>query len=96
MGHEVVVFQVLAPGEQRLAAAGDVEFVDLETGDRMVASTPAVRDAYEQRVRAFVEAQRAFALAEGMTFVDVATDRPLDAVLRAFTQQRAAQAGGGR
>ena len=96
MGHEVVVFQVLAPGEQRLASAGDVEFVDLETGERMVASTPAVREAYEQRVRAFVEAQRAFALAEGMTFVDVATDRPLDAVLRAFTQQRAAQAGGGR
>jgi uncharacterized protein (DUF58 family) len=96
MGHEVVVFQVLAPGEQRLAASGDVEYVDLETRERLVASTPAVRDAYEQRMRAFVDAQRAFARAEGMTFVDVGTDRPLDAVLRAFTQQRAAQAGGAR
>jgi uncharacterized protein (DUF58 family) len=96
MGHEVVVFQVLAPGEQRLAASGDVEYVDLETGERLVASTPAVRDGYEQRMRAFVDAQRAFARAEGMTFVDVGTDRPLDAVLRAFTQQRAAQAGGAR
>lgn len=96
MGHEVVVFQVLAPGEQRLAASGDVEYVDLETRERLVASTPAVRDAYEQRMRAFVDAQRAFARAEGMTFVDVGTDRRLDAVLRAFTQQRAAQAGGAR
>jgi uncharacterized protein (DUF58 family) len=96
MGHEVVVFQVLAPGEQRLAASGDVEYVDLETRERLVASTAAVRDAYEQRMRAFVDAQRAFARAEGMTFVDVGTDRPLDAVLRAFTEQRAAQAGGAR
>jgi uncharacterized protein (DUF58 family) len=96
MGHEVVVFQVLAPGEQRLAASGDVEYVDLETGERLVASTPAVRDGYEQRMRAFVDAQRAFARAEGRTFVDVGADRPLDAVLRAFTQQRAAQAGGAR
>jgi uncharacterized protein (DUF58 family) len=96
MGHEVVVFQVLAPGEQRLAASGDVEYVDLETGERLVASTPAVRDGYEQRMRAFVDAQRAFARAEGMTFVDVGTDRPLDGVLRAFTEQRAAQAGGAR
>jgi uncharacterized protein (DUF58 family) len=96
MGHEVVVFQVLAPGEQRLAASGDVEYVDLETRERLVASTPAVRDAYEQRMRAFVDAQRAFARAEGMTFVDVGTDRPLDGVLRAFTEQRAAQAGGAR
>jgi hypothetical protein len=47
-------------------------------------------------MRAFVDAQRAFARAEGMTFVDVGTDRRLDAVLRAFTEQRAAQAGGAR
>ena len=94
MGHEVVVFQVLAPGERNLTASGDVEFVDLETDDRLVASTPAMREAYAARMAAFVDEQRAFAQAEGMTFVDAGTDRPLDAVLRTFTQQRAIQAGG--
>jgi uncharacterized protein (DUF58 family) len=96
MGHEVVVFHVLAPGEQQLAATGDVEFVDLETQERIVASAPAIREAYHERMRAFVEGQRALARAEGMTFVEVGTDKPLDAVLRTFTQQRATQAGGAR
>ncbi|HTV03189.1 MAG TPA: hypothetical protein VMF13_21755, partial [Luteitalea sp.] len=93
MGHDVVVFHVLAPGERDLAATGDVEFVDLETDDRLVASTPTLRDEYGARMTAFVEEQRAFAQGEGMTFVEAGTDRPLDVVLRTFTQQRALQAG---
>ena len=70
--------------------------MDLETAERLVASTSAVRDDYAARVAAFIDDARAFALAEGMTFVDAGTDRPIDAVLRAFTQQRAPQAGGPR
>ena len=96
MGHEVVVFHVLSPQERSLDGSGDVEFVDLETGERLVASTPAIRDAYAARVASFIAEQRAFATAEGITFVDASTDRPIDVVLRAFTQQRAPQAGGGR
>jgi len=96
MGHEVVVFHVLTPEERSLSATGDVEFVDLETADRLVTSTPAVRDDYAARVAAFINHARAFAAAEGITFVDAHTDRPVDAVLRAFTQQRALQAGGPR
>ena len=73
-----------------------MEFVDLETDERLVASTPVIREAYAARVAAFVAEQRAFATAEGITFVEAGTDRPIDLVLRAFTQQRAPQAGGGR
>ncbi len=61
MGHEVVVFHVLTPGERSLSADGDVEFVDLETAERLVASTPAVRDDYAARVAAFIDDARAFA-----------------------------------
>ena len=96
MGHEVVVFHVMTPQERTLTAAGDVEFVDLETDERLIASTPVIREAYAARVAAFVAEQRAFATAEGITFVEAGTDRPIDLVLRAFTQQRAPQAGGGR
>jgi uncharacterized protein (DUF58 family) len=96
MGHEVVVFHVLTPEERSLSAQGDVEFVDLETAERLVASTPSMRDAYAARVGAFIAAARAFATAEGITFVDAGTERPVDAVLRAFMQQRAPQAGGPR
>ena len=96
MGHEVVIFHVLAPEERSLATDGDVEFVDLETDERLVANTPAVRDEYASRVAAFIDDQRAFAHAEGITFVEAGTNRPLDDVLRAFTRQRAPQAGGPR
>ena len=96
MGHEVVVFHVLSPEERSLQGPGDVEFVDLETGERLVANTPAIREAYAARLAAFIAEQRAFATAEGITFVEAGTDRPIDVVLRTFTQQRAPQAGGGR
>ncbi|AMY10261.1 hypothetical protein LuPra_03491 [Luteitalea pratensis] len=96
MGHEVVVFHVLSPQERRLEASGDVEFVDLETDERLIANAPTIRDVYAARVAAFIAEQRAFATAEGITFVQAGTDRPIDLVLRAFTQQRAPQAGGGR
>lgn len=96
MGHEVVVFHVLTPEERTLPSGGDVEFVDLETGERLVASTPLIRDAYAARVAAFIAEQQACASAEGITFVEAGTDRAIDAVLRAFMQQRAPQAGVGR
>jgi uncharacterized protein (DUF58 family) len=96
MGHEVVVFHVLTPEERALVARGDVEFVDLETGDRLVADATRIRDAYAERVATFIAEQQRFATTEGITFVEAGTDRGIDDVLRAFTQQRAAQAGGWR
>ena len=39
------------------------------------------------------EVVQVIAAAEGITFVEAGTERAIDAVLRAFTQQRAAQAG---
>lgn len=96
MGHEVAIFHVLTPGERSLPQRGDVEFVDLETGERLVASTPAIREAYVARVATFIDEARGLAAAEGITFVAAGTDQPIDAVLRAFTQQRALQAGGHR
>ncbi|BCS33356.1 hypothetical protein TBR22_A25830 [Luteitalea sp. TBR-22] len=96
MGHEVVLFHVLTPEERVLPDDGDVSFEDLETGERVVTSVPAIRAAYVARLGRFLGWWRSFAAGEGITFVDAHTDAPLDAVLRAFSQQRAALAGGSR
>lgn len=96
MGHEVVIFHVLTPEERTLPPVDEVEFVDLETGERLVTQVPSVREAYARRVEAFVQEQRALARADGVTFVAADTTRPLDLVLRDFTRQRAPQAGGAR
>jgi len=96
MGHEVAVFHVLTPEERALPARGDVEFVDLETGEHLVANTPAIVAEYAAQVTHFVDQVRAFAATEGITFVEAGTSAPIDVVLRTFTQQRAFQAGGSR
>ena len=92
MGHEVVIFHVLADRERQLGDEGDVEYRDLESEARLV-TTMEIREAYARRVETFVADQAQFARREGITLVPVDTRRPLDVVLRVFTQQRAMQAG---
>ncbi len=93
MGHEVALLHVLTPEERALPADGDVEFIDLESDERLVASAARVKSAYDDGVARFVEAQRACAAAEGMAYVDASTDRPPDEVLQMFSRHRA-QLGG--
>ena len=88
MGHEVALLHVLTPAERTLDAEGDVEFIDMESDERIVASATRVKAAYDANVARFIEDQRAFAAVEGMTYVDASTDRPPDAVLQAFSQER--------
>lgn len=88
MGHEVALLHVLTPDERRLGAGGDVEFIDMETGERVVADEARVKPAYDAAMQAFVEAQRAYAAAEGMSYVEAGTDRSPDVVLQAVSQAR--------
>ncbi len=96
MGHEVVVFHVSTPEERTLPGTGDAEFVDLETGERIVTNAVAERGAYASRFAAFVAGHREMARAEGITWVDAGTERGIDTTLREFTALRAPQAGGAR
>lgn len=89
MGHEVVLFHVLTPEELTLPP-GDVELIDLETHDRLVAGGDAAREAYGARMREFIDAQRGLAAADGITFVEAGTTRRLEGVLREFTRHRRA------
>ncbi len=93
MGHEVALLHVLAPGELTLEASGDLEFVDLETGGRVVAQATAIKPDYDRAMAGFVARQRAVAAREGMTYVEAFTDRPPDAVLRTLAQARLRQGG---
>lgn len=88
MGHEVALLHVLTPDERTLETGGDVEFIDLESDARLVANGARVKPAYDAAMQAFIDAQRGFAAIEGMTYLDAGTDRPPDAVLQAFSQDR--------
>ena len=51
MGHEVVVVQTLADDELQLPQIGAAEFVDAESGRRVVVQAAVAADGYARRVR---------------------------------------------
>jgi uncharacterized protein (DUF58 family) len=93
MGHEVAMLHVLTPGERCLDLVGDVEFTDMETGERLVAAAGALSADYDRRMDAFVAEERAFARSEGIAYVNASTARGPDEVLRALAGAR--RPGGG-
>jgi uncharacterized protein (DUF58 family) len=88
-GHDVAILQTISREEMAFPYERDVQFVDLESGDRVTVDAFSVRGAYAGKVGAFLERWRARARREGLQHELVVTDLPLDRVLRAFLLARA-------
>lgn len=88
MEREVVVLHVCSPDERQLGYAGDVEFEDLETGERLIASYERIRRSHDRQAEAFAARQASFARRHGITLVDALTTTPPDRVLRALAGRR--------
>jgi uncharacterized protein (DUF58 family) len=82
MGHEVVLLQILSPGEIDLPYRRDVEFTDLETGQRLAANPARSRREYKDAVAAFLERWRGRAGGEGFQYGLIVTDTPPERALR--------------
>jgi uncharacterized protein (DUF58 family) len=90
MGHDVVTIHVLAREELTLprAAAGATEFVDLETGQTLVASPDAIAIEYRESVRAFLARTRQSIEREGLDYLRLTTGERLEPALRRFLLRR--------
>jgi uncharacterized protein (DUF58 family) len=88
MGHDVIVFQTLAPEEVRAPAGGAVEFEDLETGTRVIAEPQSVRDHYEHAVHAFLSNIEGTLRREGLDYVRLFTGEPIEPALRRLLLRR--------
>jgi uncharacterized protein (DUF58 family) len=88
MGHDVIVMQTLAAEEMTLPAGGAADFEDLETGGRVVAEPSALRAEYEAAVRRFVESVQRAVETEGLDYVRLMADQPLEPPLRRLLVQR--------
>lgn len=87
-GHDVAVLQVISRDEIDLPFGRDVEFEDLETGDRVVVDARGARSVYRDRVTAFLEQWRTGARRDGHDYALMTTDEaPADA-LRAYLIRR--------
>jgi uncharacterized protein (DUF58 family) len=88
MQREVAILHVCSPDERQLRYAGEVEFEDLETGQRLVASAERIRRSYDDQAEAFAARQARFAHRHGITLVDALTTASPDRVLRALAGRR--------
>jgi uncharacterized protein (DUF58 family) len=89
IGHEVVVFHVLTRAEIELPFRGDVEIEDPETHARILSNGAAAARGYRAAVSAFLERWRERCASNGIDYVRVFTDMPLDAALRGYLRHRA-------
>jgi uncharacterized protein (DUF58 family) len=88
MGHDVIVIQTLSRDELTLPRGGVREFEDLESGARVVANPALVREDYERAVAEFLANLRRSLEQEGIDYLKVLTDQPLEPALRRFLANR--------
>jgi len=88
LGHEVLVLQVMSRAELEFDWQGDVEFEDLETGERVAGNAAWLRDAYLESLRAGLEGWRQRLLDLRVPQALVATDTPFEISLREFLIHR--------
>ncbi|HXG90298.1 MAG TPA: DUF58 domain-containing protein [Vicinamibacterales bacterium] len=84
MGHDVVTLHVMAKEELALTRGGATQFVDLETGHRLVASPDAIAAEYHSAVAAFLARVRKAIAAQGLDYVRLVTGDALEPVLRRY------------
>ena len=82
LGADVVVVHVLGPGELDPSAMGDVDLVDIESGDRVpVSMTPAALEHYGGRLAAWRDEVGSLVRSRGAVLVEVDTREPIRDVL---------------
>jgi uncharacterized protein (DUF58 family) len=91
-GHEVVVFHVLTLEERTFPFQRDAEFEDMETGATVVATPRAVGEVYHREMGAFLERWRDRCVSNGIDYVALSTDTPLDVALRGYLIRRSGRA----
>ena len=93
-GHDVAMLQVVAPDESAFPYGGDVEFEDLETGERRLLDASAVAGPYRTAFGDFLARSRENALRDHVDYALMRTDAPPGSALRDFLMRRGAKPGG--
>lgn len=87
-GNDVVIFHVLDTSERDFSFEGPIRFIDPETGSSQVGDADALRPAYLERLRAFLDGLDGFCAERNIDYVSLDTRTPLDAALIAFLNKR--------
>jgi uncharacterized protein (DUF58 family) len=88
MGHEVVAVQTLDADEIELPRLGAVEFVDAETGRKVVVQSETAATGYGERVRGWLSELDRDIRRQGFDYLRLSTRDDLERTLRRFLLSR--------
>jgi uncharacterized protein (DUF58 family) len=87
-GQDIILFQLLDPGELKLEFSEATLLEDIETGNAVEISKQFIRDHYPERVQAHIRSLSDAATGVGADHVLVNTAQPLDEALRNYLMFR--------
>jgi uncharacterized protein (DUF58 family) len=87
-GHEVVVFHILDPTELNLDFAGELQFVDKETGERIRTQPWFLEQEYRRSVRDWISWLERECKENAIDYNLVTTDSPFDRALVSYLNKR--------
>ena len=87
-GHDVAMLQLVSADERNWSYQGQVEFEDLESGQRRLIDAGSIRAEYERSVGDFLERCRTDASRDGIDYGLISTDVPPERALRDFLLRR--------
>jgi uncharacterized protein (DUF58 family) len=93
MGHDVIVIHTLAREELSLDVGGAAELVDLESGRRLMVQPSAARESYVDALRQWLAAIEQQLRRDGIDYMRLLADEPLEPALRKFLVTRKAAGG---
>jgi len=87
-GHEAILFHVLDPAEAQFEFSDAAIFEDIESGRKLYVDAAAARKSYLGKLRAHCAEARSACERQGIGYVELTTDRPLEIALFDFLRQR--------
>jgi uncharacterized protein (DUF58 family) len=87
-GHDLLVFQVLAPLERKMPLDGAVKLVDVETGEALETMAHEIRESFTAAVGRWLDDLHVGCLARDIDHVGLVTDEPLDKALMDYCVTR--------
>lgn len=88
-GHDIVVFQVLAPLERHMPIDGAVKLVDVETGETLETLAHEIRESFTSAVEKWIDEIHTGCLARDIDHACMTTDQPLEVALMNYLTRRA-------
>jgi uncharacterized protein (DUF58 family) len=86
--HEVLVFHLLDPHERHLDFKGDIQFEDLETGEKITTQPWYIKGDYKNKVEAYLNFLKAQCRNNQIDYQLIGTDYALDLALMEYLIKR--------